>query len=107
MAIWPDNWNVAPASREGSAQFLEEADGKFAKQMRDFKLPSWGNRIDEEMWRRQQMTPSNVAGLWVFDTDTFGKIPGLEESVDRFSCTPKMVKNLTATRPELLVFHIG
>lgn len=48
LAIWPDKWDVAPDSREGFVRFLEEADGRFAKLMIDFKQPPWGNRIDEE-----------------------------------------------------------
>lgn len=107
MAIWPSHWDAAPVSREGFAKFLEDGDEKFAKHMRDFKLPTWGNRIDEETWRKEKETLSDVAGLWIFDAGTFGPIPSLDESVDRFLWTPKMVKDLTTTRPELLVSHLG
>lgn len=107
LAIWPDNWNVAPDSREGFVRFLEEADGRFAKHMVDFKQPPWGNRMDEETWQRQNRTLSDVAGLWVFGAGTFGEIPSLEESVDITAWRPKLVKDLTATRPELFVFHLS
>lgn len=106
LAIWPDKWNVAPDSREGFVRFLEEADGRFAKHMVDFKKPPWGDRIDEETWRRQHRTLNDVAGLWIFEADTFGEVPSLEESVDITAWRPKLVKDLTATRPELFVFHL-
>lgn len=107
LAIWPDNWNVAPDSREGFVRFLEQADARFAKHMMDFKQPPWGDRIDEETWRRQQRILSDVAGLWVFGADTFGEVPSLGESVDISAWRPKLVKDLTAAKPELLVFHLS
>lgn len=106
LAIWPDRWNAAPDSRQGFVQFLEEADARFVQHMVNFKQPPWGNRIDEETWRRQQRTLKDVAGLWVFDVDTFGEIPSLQEPIHASAWQPKMVKDLTVKRPELLVFHL-
>lgn len=107
LAIWPDKWSTAPASREGFVRFLEEADARFAKHMMNFNQPLWGDRVDEETWRSKHMTLSDVAGLWVFDVDTFGEVPSPEESVDFPAWRPKLVKDLSATKPELLVFHLA
>lgn len=107
LAIWPDKWSAAPVSREGFMRFLEEADARFAKHMMNFKQPPWGNRIDEEAWRTKHRTLSDVAGLWVFGADTFGEIPRLEDSADIPAWRPKLVEDLSATKPELLVFHLA
>lgn len=107
LAIWPDKWSAAPVSREGFVRFLEEADARFAKHMMDFKQPPWGSRIDEEAWRRKQRTLSDVAGLWAFGADTFGEVPSLEERTDDATWRPKLVEDLSATKPELLVFHLA
>lgn len=107
LAIWPDKWSTAPVSREGFVRFLEEADARFAEHMTNFGRPLWGDRVDEEIWRRKHRTLSDVAGLWVFDADTFGEVPSLEETVDDSAWQWKSVKDLTATNPELLIFHLA
>lgn len=108
LAIWPDKWSAAaPVLLEGFVRFLEEADARFAKIMMDFKQRLWGDRIDEETWRRKHMTLSDVAGLWVFGADTFGEVPSLEVSSDSPTWRPKLVKDFSATKPELLVFHLA
>lgn len=66
----------------------------------------WGQRMTQHEYEAHRESLPQVAGAWVFRGDAMGSIPDITETkyLDAGEWTPKMVKDLSGSSPELWVF---